>query len=410
MKFSIPVKIGIFIVLVLSLLLGIHNASLYDPTNGFDGSGHIYYINYLNQYHQVPPPTEWETHQPPLYYILAASVSSIFGFFKSVQFINIFVFLMIVAISGLGLTKIFKDKKQVLIGMFSLISLPMLNIFSPAVTNEPLNTFWIISAVVSSIYIYYSKNKKEYLTSFFFLLISLIFGIWTKLSIITVIPTILVSLLLSSKNVKQFLLSAFIAIAVFGLAYTPIYLRTAGSVSPSNIVTTSTNFRHIPPLSFFLRMDWLTKLDMYNAQYYSFIGGGWNSFWTDGQNAITPFVPFHKKSFILWGLGFILLPLSLYGLFRQFKENKKVAIIMTVLGLSMLGFYVFYNIVSNHYSAVRLTYEMGIVLPYAFGLASASENKNVFKILLLLITIQFVTLLSFFWIQPWWFVTKNKFS
>ncbi|PIY69554.1 hypothetical protein COY90_00005, partial [Candidatus Roizmanbacteria bacterium CG_4_10_14_0_8_um_filter_39_9] len=76
------------------------------------------------------------------------------------------------------------------------------------------------------------------------------------------------------------------------------------------------------------------------------------------------------------------------------------------IGVSMLGMYVLYNMMSSHYSAARLTYEMAIVVPYAFGIASAAMNKKLKIIIFLLLSIQFITLISFFWILPWWHVTR----
>lgn len=403
---SLPAKILCALVFIASVSMGIHNATLYDPNHGFDGDGHIYYINYLVDNREMPPPTEWETHQPPLYYIVSAVVQSTFNSQKSVQYENIVIQWLIIFVVGLGFNKIFKNKYQVLLGMLALAALPMLNIFQPTVTNEYLNTFWIISAIVSCVYIYYSKTNKEFFKAYILLLLCLIFGVWTKISIITILPTVVIALFLSIKNVKKSLIFSALAIFVFGLAYTPIFLRTANFVAPSNIVTTATNFGSVPSLDFFIRLDWIPKIDMYTTQYYSFLGGAWNSFWSDGQNVITPFVPFHKKAFILWTLGFLLLPITLYGQIKHFKENKKMSTIMIILGLSMFGFYIFYNIVSSHYSAVRLTYEMGIVLPYAFGIASASSNKKLFPLIAILLAIQFVILISFFWIEPWWHVTR----
>jgi hypothetical protein len=354
----------------------------------------------------MPPPTEWETHQPPLYYIISAVIQTTFGSQKSVQYENIVIQWLIILVVGLGFNKIFKNKYQVLLGMLALAALPMLSTFQPTVTNEYLSTFWIISAIVSCIYIFYAKTNKEFFKAYVFLLLCLIFGVWTKISIITILPTIVISLFLSLKSIKKSLIFSALAIFVFGLAYTPIYLRTVNFVAPSNILTTATNFSKVPPLNYFFRLDWIPKVDMYTTQYYSMLGGAWNSFWSDGQNVITPFVPFHKKAFILWSLGFILLPLSLYGLWKHFKENKKITAIMTILGLSMLGFYVFYNIVSFHYSAARLTYQMAIVVPYAFGLAAAAQNKKLLKLIFLLLAVQFIVLVSFYWIAPWWHVTR----
>ncbi|KKP29762.1 MAG: hypothetical protein UR19_C0008G0004 [Candidatus Nomurabacteria bacterium GW2011_GWF1_31_48] len=408
MKNNLVIKILCLLVFFTSIALGIHNAKLYNPTQGFDGSGHVYYIKYIAENRQIPPPTEWETHQPPLYYIISAIILNIFKDPKSIQYVNVFVLWMIIIVVGLGLRKIFKNKKQVLLGMFSLAALPMLNIFLPAVTNELLNTFFILSAIVSCIYIYYAKSTKEVNMSFIFLILSLVFGVWTKISIISIIPTVIIALFLSLKNIKKSLIYSGITLFVFVLAYAPIFFRASNSSSPSNIVQTVSLLNNKRSLDFYYRLDWIPKVDMYTAQYYSLLGGAWNSFWSDGQNQITPFVPFHKKAFILWTLGFILFPISIYGFWKQFKENKKISIIMTILGLSMFAFYVLYNVISNHYSAARLTYEMGIVLPYAFGIAVASKNKKMSILITVLLLIQFVILVSFYWIQPWWFVTQNK--
>ena len=159
-------------------------------------------------------------------------------------------------------------------------------------------------------------------------------------------------------------------------------------------------------IDFYYRLDWIPKVDMYTTQYYSLTGAAWNSFWSDGHNVITPFVKFHKKAFILWTLGFVLLPLSLYGFYRARKHQKLLATYMFIIGATMLGMYVYYNYSSDHYSSARLTYEMGIVLPYAFGITSAAGSKKIRYFITILLLIQFIIMVSFYWIEPWWQVTQ----
>jgi len=72
----------------------------------------------------------------------------------------------------------------------------------------------------------------------------------------------------------------------------------------------------------------------------------------------------------------------------------------------MLGMYVYYNYSSDHYSSARLTYEMGIVLPYAFGITSAAGSKKIRYFITILLLIQFIIMVSFYWIEPWWQVTQ----
>jgi len=389
--------------------LGVHNALIYNPRHGFDGSAHLYYIKYLYRYRQIPLPNQWETHQPPIYYIIGALLMAMTNSVKSPQFINIVVLWMIIGMVGLGLQKVFKKRDQVLIGMFALAALPMLNIFPAMVTNELLSTFWIISAVASSISLVASKNKKQIILSSFWLALSLILGVWTKVSIIIILPTVFVAFIISllkKTNWKVFLIAEITVVLLFLAFATPVYIRGKGSAGPTDVVQMTTKIKNMRPLEFYFRLDWIPKIDMYNTQYYSLLGGAWNSFWSDGQNAITPFIKFHKKAFILWSLGFVLLPICIYGLRLLWKKNKKFSTIIYSVGIVMLGMYVIYNNISGHYSAARLTYEMGIIVPYSFGIAGSSLNKKLKPLILILLTIQFITMVSFFWILPWWHVTK----
>lgn len=402
---------AIAVVIVSSFALGLHNASIYAPNHGFDGSGHVYYIRYLAEKKEIPPPTEWETHQPPLYYIIGALVMNAAGNFRAAHYINIFILWTIIGVVGLGLRTVFKDKDQILLGMFALAALPMLNIFPAMITNELLSTFFIIASAVAALYMIKAKSKKELLHNGVRLGICLVLGIWTKMSIITILPTLLVALIiiLRKQTSKRIYVSimAVVLIVAFVAAATPVFLRGAQSKGPSNVVQTVSSVKNAPrDPSFYYRLDWIPKVDMYNTQYYSLLGGAWNSFWSDGHNVITPFIKFHKKAFILWTLGFILLPISLWGLWNVWKKHKEASFVINAIGLSMLAMYVLYNMMSNHYSAARLTYEMAIVVPYVFGIAGAATNKKMKIIILGLLSVQFIILLSFYWILPWWHVTR----
>lgn len=416
-RFIIPA--AILIVIASSLALGIHNATLYNPRHGFDGEAHLYYIKYIVQNRKLPDPNPniklpglyVELHQSPLYYLLGAFLMSATGSWKAAQYLNIFILWLIIGISGLGLWKVFKNRNQVLIGMFSLAALPMLNIFPAMITNELLNTFWAISVAVAAIFMVSANTKRQFLYCLLWASLSFILGYWTKVSIITVLPALSTGIVIyyvKSKSQRKFvlvsLLSALVLIILLSL---PIFMRAKNIDSPSNIISQAVNRKYsFAPLKFYFRLDWIPKVDMYNTQYYSLLGSAWNSFWTDGHNAITPFIKFHKKSFVLWSLGFILFPLSLYGLNKINKKEKKYSYVLLTLGASMIATYVFININAGHYSAARLTYEMAIVLPYAFGIASASKSKKLQWLIIFLLSIQFIVMISFFWILAWWHVTK----
>ncbi|MBI3366187.1 hypothetical protein HY041_00990 [Candidatus Roizmanbacteria bacterium] len=403
--------LGLLCIFIPSVILGFHNATLYNPRHGFDGVGHVFYIEYLFKHGNFPPPNlNWETHQPPLYYSIGAFLMMLTGTWKIAQYINTAILWCIIGMVGLGLWKVFKKPYKVFIGMFALASLPMLNIFPAMITNELLNTFWIISSLVASIYLLSAKEKKIFFLYSIWLAVSLSLGLWTKMTIVTVAPILMLAYLqifLNKFIKRKMILISVISVTSFVIIMSiPVLLRARSAASPSDITRQVTKKLYFNSPEFYYRLDWIPKVDMYTTQYYSLLGGAWNSFWSDGHNAITPFVKFHKKAFILWTLGFFLLPLSITGLIKMWKTNRLYAPIMYVTGIGMFLIYIYDNLAANHYSAVRLTYEMGIVVPYVFGLANISQNKIAKTILFVLIAIQFVTMISFFWIQSWWHVTK----
>ena len=71
----------ILLVFITSFALGIHNATLYNPSHGFDGVAHRYYIEYIFYHKTIPqanpngptPILKGENHQSPLYYLIGAS-------------------------------------------------------------------------------------------------------------------------------------------------------------------------------------------------------------------------------------------------------------------------------------------------------------------------------------------------
>ncbi len=287
----------------------------------------------------------------------------------------------------------------------------MLNIFPAMVTNELLGTLWSIAAAVATLYLVTEKNKKLIIRHALIIGLCLAFGAWSKISIITILPTVFIGfvylLITRSHWRKRLLLGLLFVFLLFSIFSIPIFQRGAQSNGPSNLLQTAGRIKQAPrDIVLYTRLDWIPKVDMYNTQYYTLLGGEWNSFWSDGHNAVTPFVPFHKKAFILWSLGFILMPISLYGLVQLWKENKAASIIVYIVGATMLGMYVLYNMISNHYSAARLTYEMPLVLTYAFGISTTAHNKHMNLVLLFYLLIQFVVLVSFYWILPCWHVTK----
>lgn len=63
----------------LWVLLFLNNLKWLPPLVGFDVADHLEYIDYLRQRHVLSlADVGWETHQPPLYYLICASILSVF--------------------------------------------------------------------------------------------------------------------------------------------------------------------------------------------------------------------------------------------------------------------------------------------------------------------------------------------
>lgn len=400
---------GIGLVVLVSFFLHFHNATVYQPKYGFDGVGHVYNIEYIAKNWKLPAPESgWETHQSQLYYVIGALLMAVSGTVKTAQYMNTFVLWGIIAISAASLWRVFGRTKPVLIGALALAALPMLNIFPAMVTNELLSTFFMISVAASCVWAVTAKTKKGMYVAIVVGTVMGILGIFTKVSMVTMAPVVLVTAFLlfkKQKNKKKLAFVFFASVCLFLGASYVVFSRVNGTKTPSNLQNV-VGVKSTRNPAFFYRMDWIGKIDMYNTQYYSLWGGAYNSFFNDGHNTITPFIKFHKKAFVLWSLGFLLLPLSLIGLVRLYTVHKEGAIVIYTLGISMLMLYVYFNFRVDHYSAVRLTYQMPIVLAYAFGLARVSQMKRVFWPLFFILLLQFSMMASFFWIQPTWHVTR----
>lgn len=400
-------------VFILSWILAFHNIPLYHYKHGFDGGGHVEYLQYIEKNGSLPPANlGWETHQAPLYYLIGSVAMSDPTDWKSAQYINIFILWIIIGTVFILLRKIFQNNQQAAIGASALGALPMLNIFPVMITNELLNTMWSILVIAALVFLLKTKSVRSYVIISAGVTLFFILGFWTKVSIIMIGPLIAgvyLYLLIQAQIPRkiQLLTGAMMAVVVISSCI-PIYMRGADSEGPSNLANVITSSSEGHDMVFYTRLDWIPKVDMYNTQYYSALGGAWNSFFSDGHNVLTPFVPFHKKAFILWTLGFVLFPLSSIGLYKLYKKDKVYGIFAVSVGLLMFAVYIYYNSKSSHYSAARLTYEMPIVVAYAIGLAaSVQKNRLIMYGLYALLFIQMTVLVSFYWIEPWWHVTQG---
>jgi len=386
-------------ILLCTLVLHIHNATLYDPLHGFDGLGHIEYFEYIKSHQKLPLPHEgWQYYQTPLYYILGLP-SYLLGGIQAVQYQNILYYLIFLLVVYLAAKNLFPQNHDLaIVAMYALASLPVVNYLVPMISNEFLNDLFLGSALLYMVIAPSSIINILLLT----------LGFYTKYTIFTLGPAYFVALWQArGKNISLMILYG----SLFVLTISPIILRNIYHYKVPLAMAES--FFPFPPgreardLGFFTNLAWITKRDMFQAHHYSFIGGTWNTFWHDGYQTTIPVVAFHKMAFGLWLLGFPLTIIAILGWTKLKMSKPKIFnVMMTYLGSGIIA-YILYNYHLPYPSELKAFFVSGLPVVYVLGMVGAYQAYPKARYFILaLLTIQFCLMLSYFWIQPWWHVAK----
>jgi len=389
-------KIFLVILLIASGYLFWHNISIYNPKNGFDGEGHINYINYILTNHRLPQPHEgWELSQPPVYYLLAAPLQS-FGI--KPQVIDVASF-FIIALFLFRMTRSY-------LAILAFAALPMANYLVPLVTNEYLSGLMGIVLLLILLRLSISKEKDRHLQ----ILLTIIFALafYTKVTALMFIPLIPLALFL--KKDKKWISRSAILIAICTALVSPLminnFVRYGKPLVINDDYVEFSGKTDNRDLEFFFGTSWILKPDLYDAHSYSFVGGLWNTLWHDGEHVTTPAEGFQAKPFLLWLMGFPLLVISVFGLVKFIKENRRQGILLvSYLALSLIVL-VLYNFRLPYNNVLKTFFVFPVVVPYVLGIVEAGKNKKLSIIVTLILLTQYIVMYSWFYIQPWWYVAQ----
>lgn len=395
-------QIVLGIIFLLSIVFQMHNIKLYNPDAGFDGLDHQAYISWIETNHKLPlPGMGWEYTQNPLYYLIGAIFQTIS---INPQYLNLLAFMVIGWV-------IYKFSKS-FIATLAFFGLPMMNYLVPQISNEYLSGMWIILSLFLILKILEIKESKQLLRQILLTVFVISLGFYTKYTSLTLMPIMILAIFLNQNfSISQKVKNSLIAALFIFILISPITLRNQTLYGKPFIL--AEDIQNIwdknksRELSFFTRLDWISKADIYNAREYSFLGGLWNTFWHDGHHSATPVVAFHKKAFGLWALGFPLFVMSLLGIIQILKKNKSEGILLISYLIIAINSLVKYSIMAPHSNSFKAFYAIGIVVPYVLGLSAFSKmGKWSYRFSVLILLIQFLIMVSYFWIQPWWHVVK----
>ncbi len=395
-------KIFLGFIFLVSLVFHFHNITHYNPDFGFDGLDHQAYISWIATNHNLPNGyQDWEFLQTPLYYTAGAVFESVS---VNPQFLNFFVFIALSII-------VYRLSKST-VSTLALLSLPMANYLAPQITNEFMSGMWIVLSLFLILNIPKLIKPRDFFKQIFFSTLVIALGFYTKYTSLSLIPILILAIFLNRNiSLTQKIKTIFLSGAFILLLISPILIRNNSLYGKPLVmapdIATMGGEGAKRDFVFFTRLDWIFKADIFNARKYSFSGGLWNTLWHDGEYSTVPVVPFHKKAFSLWLLGFPLLIMSFIGLIKLLIIDKVTGLILFSYLFIALASLVQYSIYIPYDYVLKAFYTFGVIVPYALGLSEFSKfGKWHFRVILLLLVFQFCLMVSYFWIQPWWHVAK----
>ena len=375
----------------------LHNITIYNPKNGFDGQGHVSYINYILQNKKLPLPHEgWQLNQPPIFYLLAAPLQASHLKPQVINFLSFFIILFL----------LFRFTKSY-IAVLGFSSLPVAIYLVPLITNEYLSGLFGIVILLVLLKISTSGEKGNHLYTLLVIFFSL--GFYTKVTNLMFLPLIPLALFLQ-KNKKWISRSAVIVSICLAMA-SPLMINNIlrygkPLVINDDFVEFDREKAQSREISFFLDPSWIFHPDLYTAHDYSFAGGMWNTFWHDGEHVATPEDTSDKRPLSLWLLGFPLAALSIFGLVRFIKKHKQQGIILISYLVLSLAVLILYNFRLPFHNVLKAFFVFPVVVPYVLGLVEASKYKKLSFAVTLLLMVQYITMCTWLYIQHWWYVAQ----
>lgn len=394
---------ALFIALGLTVILQLHNTITFPPEKGFDAAGHIDYVQFVKIYETIPLPDKgWEFYQPPLYYFTA----SFFPTVANAKWMGFISWFGLLAISFYFFKKIYKSSFFGLLGSLLTTTLPVVIYLTPTISNE------LFSAVLISVAMVYYLLKRDKINARVVIILAIILSLATLskvTAIVLVIAIIVDQIIINLRNVKYLMFLVGILFIFTGWFYIRnIYLYKSPFTINLDLPSFSKKY-HPPPrkINFITDITAFARLDIFQAQHYSLLGGTYFSWFYDGHNNIIPVQSFSK-------IGNFLVIMSLPTLFFFIKgflialRHYKLGFnqFCLIYGSLLIGSYILFNFKYSTYSSVKGSYLVSLIIPFAYltilGLQSSKQYNSLFGIYLLIYSLLVV---KAFWILSGWYST-----
>jgi hypothetical protein len=349
---EIGTKIILIVVIALYLALAftysaVTPAATADQHNA-DENAHMIYVQTVSSGH-LPVfklgAHNYEAHQPPLYYLLAAPadlVSEKFGLATATRVtrcVSILLGALLIVVSFLCVRAVLPDEPLVAVGTAMFIGLLPANIaLSASVTNDPLNTLvitlcmWKLAKLANSAKDETPGNKRSLFKKSALVGLILGIGIWTKTLTLPLFPVVIIVFLLLAYRKKiaeaSAVMGVLISLGVGLLIGTPWLIRNSmlyGDPLAQKLLTSTLNdSRYNTPAEVMIYIfggywNYLAKVFQWSFESY---WGGFDSmrlFW--GMDPLRAHPNFLDGPGPIYGTLIVLSLLSALGLIR-FVQSK----------------------------------------------------------------------------------------
>ena len=380
----------------LWLILFWHNAQILPDAIGFDASHHLDYIKYLQEHHSLPLPAEGvEMFQPPLYYVVAAVVLSLFHLSTTdpsaillLRALTMLFGIAQVVLVFASLRLIFPGRPNLqLIGAGVAAFLPMHLYVSHYPTNETLTGVLVSASIYLALRMITSGTSSWQSYN----LLGLLMGasLLTKATAILAVPFIILALARQLARARASAakwtttLGSMVVIAALTCSWH--YFRVSKFGSPlvggwdpvTGLVWWQDDGYHT--ISYFARFGESLVRPLFSATT-SFMDGLYSTLWGDGLcsggSNFYWFDPPWNYDLMCAGYLLSLLPTALLligavtALAQLFRDLRSDVFIMVGLCLALAMALVYFNLKVPCYASVKAFYGLCAVIPLGFFVAT----------------------------------------
>ena len=382
-----PVCVCFGIVVGLWIGLLIHNLKLLSPGVGFDAYGHLDYVEYVQEHGSLPLADQgWEMHQPPLYYLICATVLNLAGLsgvtadgVRLIRWISLSIGLAHAAVI-LGLLRLLfpSQATKQLIGVALASFVPVQLYLSEYPTNESLAALLMGTTVLFSLRLVRAEPVSLNFSAYAAVGIYLGLALLTKLSALVLIPVVLTALLYSWWNCESGALrrwlfplsSVLLCCAICGWHYWRVWRHFGHAFFPQTKFGYAVSWWQDPGYrtgAYFLNFGRCLRNPLFSGAS-GFADGLYSTFWGDGLCGGAGVLRERPRwNYELMAVGFVLalIPsaLILVGFVsRAWKTIRRPEpmwlVVLAFSGIMLLAIF-YFNLVAPSYAVAKAFYGLG---------------------------------------------------